>query len=84
VVALVFFFTPPTGAAMAALAFWAAVRRELRCWRPPRRPEVSPPSFMIWSRDWSSFPDMLMDLQMMLLIGCVCGIDTAVGVSVMS
>ena len=63
------FCTPPVGAAMAALALDLALRAG-RGLRPPRaaRPPAGLVSSMIWSRDWSSFPDMLI-LGEMLLVG---------------
>lgn len=51
------FCTPPVGAAMAALALFLAMRG-LRS-RRPGRPPAGLVSCMIWSRDWSSFPDMV-------------------------
>lgn len=61
--AFVFFCTPPVGAAMAALAFVAARRDERGLEkRPPRRPPDGLVSFIMSSRDWSSFPDMLIVL----------------------
>ena len=56
--ALVFFWIPPVGAAMGALARVAA-RRGSRGALPPRLAPVSLRSPMMVSRDWSSLEDML-------------------------
>ena len=56
-VSVLFFWTPPVGALMAALALDLAVRGTRG--RRPRPVAGLPVSFMIWSRDWSSFPDMV-------------------------
>ena len=72
-VSVLFFWTPPVGALMAALALDLAVRGT-RGRRP--RPVVGlPPSVMIWSRDWSSFPDMVSEF---------CGLLERAGVIVMA
>jgi hypothetical protein len=58
--ALVFLAIPPAGAAEVAAAFPVAARRGAR----PRPARAGLVSFMISSRDWSSFPcpDMVMDV----------------------
>lgn len=77
--ALVFFAMPPAGATTAAVAafdFVAALRTGRRPARPPRRLPAGR-SFMMASSDWSSFPDMVMDLVLVLvkvLIVEVCGV----------
>jgi hypothetical protein len=55
---LVFLAIPPVGAAVVAAAFPVAARRGAR----PRPARTGLVSFMISSRDWSSFPcpDMVM------------------------
>lgn len=53
-----FLVMPPDGALIAALALDLAVRAGRG--RRPRPPAGLGPSFMIWSSDWSSFPDMVM------------------------